>query len=433
MRSPRSGLRLAAPKAAIAAAVLTLCHLAASAAPVVITTPFINLESRKANSMGFSVGNFLRIGAVSVTPNGSDGTTGLGSHVLPNGNTATRVINFNPSPIIPNFFSRNFADDPSLRGDWRLTFTNGADSAFRNVSIAADAQYAPFVNNITLSGTSLAPTFTWTPPAGATVNAYRINIYDKDLIAQGLGGQVTNRDVLPGQTSYTVDPRDFTVPGYAFTVGKNYGIEISVIQTKDNTTNSSNANIQAIARTYADFSPREGGGPIVNLPVIAANGSYVFDLSVVAGETYYIDPDVAVGYDYLIGAGDPNFASVLLPTGIGDGLFNIFGLDASGGASLLAQDWQAGQVFSFGGAGLSGFRVTGIETSAMLDPTNTTAFVTGLTFTGSGRFTGTQTPLTVFVPNGVPEPAPLALVGAALAVLVWTRRSAPRGGPVQPG
>ena len=431
MRSPRTGLRFSAHKAAIAAAVLTLCHLAAWAAPVSITTPFINLESRKANSMGFSVGNFLRIGAVSVTPNGSAGTTGLGSHVLPNGNTTTRVINFGPSPIIPNFFSRNFADDPTLRGDWTLKFTNGADSASRNVSIAADAQYAPFVNNITLSGTSLNPTFTWTPPPGATVNAYRINIYDKDLIAQGLGGQVTNRDLLPGQTSYTVNAADFTVAGNGFTVGKNYGIEISVIQTKDGTSNSSNANIQAIARTYADFSAREGGGPIVNLPVIAANGSYVFDLSVVAGETYYIDPDVAVGYDYLIGAGDPNFASVVLPTGIGDGLFDIFGLDASGNATLIAKNFQAGRVFNFGSGGLSGFRVTGIETDAMIDPTNTTAFVTGLTFTGAGRFTGTQTPLTVFVPNAVPEPAPLALLGAALAALVWTRRSAPRGGSAQ--
>jgi hypothetical protein len=343
--------------------------------------------------------------------------------VLPNGNTTTRVINFNPSPVIPNFFSRNFTDDATLRGDWTLTFTNGADKASRNVSIAAEAQYAPFVNNITLSGTSLNPTFTWTPPPGATVNAYRVNIYDKDLIAQGLGGQVTNRDLLPSQTSYSVTAADFTVPGNAFTVGKNYGIEISIIQTKDGTSNSSNANIQAIARTYADFSPREGGGPIVNLPVISTDGSYVFDLSVVAGETYYIDPDVAVGYDYKIGAGDPNFASVVLPAGIGDGLFDLFALDALGAQSLLAHNLQAGQVFSFGGNGLSAFRVRGIETDAMLDPLNTTAFVTGLTFTGAGRFTGTQTPLTVFVPNAVSEPPPVALVGLALAAMVWARRS----------
>jgi len=413
-------------KACMAASLLALCQSAALAAPVVVGTPFINLESRKANSLGFSVGNFMRIGAVNVVPNGSAGTTGLGSHLLPNGTTTTRVINFNPNPVIPNFFARNFADDPTLRGDWALTFTNGADSTTRNVTLAANAQYAPFVNNITLSGTSLNPTFTWTPPVGALVNGYRINIYDKDRIAQGLGGQVTNRDVLPGQTSYTVNAADFTAAGNGFTVGRNYGIEISLIQTRDGTTNTSNANLQAIARTYADFTSREGGGPIVNLPVIAANGSYVFDLSVVPGETYYIDPDVAVGYDYEIGVGNPNFASVELPAGIGDGLFDIFGFDALGMTTLLAEDWQAGQVFDFGAGGLSRFRVSGIETSAMLDPSNTTAFVTGVTFTGAGRFTGTQTPLTVFVPAaGVPEPSAVALVAAALGGLVAARRRTP--------
>ncbi len=433
MSSPYLAFQHRSVKSSVAAACLAVLHLAAAAAPVSIGTPFINLESRKANSLGFSVGNFLRIGAVSVTPNGSAGTTGLGSHVLPNGNTTTRVINFNPSPVIPNFFSRNFIDDATLRGDWKLTFTNGPDSASRNVSIAPDAQYAPFVNNITLSGTSLNPTFTWTPPAGATVNAYRINIYDKDLIAQGLGGQVLNRDLLPIQTSYTVTATDFTVLGNAFTIGKNYGIEISIIQTKDGTSNSSNSNIEAIARTYADFTAREGGGPIVNLPVISTNGSYVFDLSVVPGETYYIDPDVAVGYDYMIGAGNPNFASVVLPAGIGDGLFDLFALDTMGNQSTLAQNLQAGQVFNFGAGGLAAFRVTGIETSAMLDPLNTTAFVTGLTFTGAGRFTGTQTPLTVFVPNTVPEPAPVALVGLALAAMACARRSAARAGGAHRG
>jgi hypothetical protein len=411
----------------LAAALLALWQTAALAAPVTIATPFINLESRKANSLGFTAGDFMRIGAISVIPNGSAGTTGLGTHRLPNGSLTTRDINFIPSPLNPNFFQRNFADDPTLRGDWTLTFTNGPDSASRNVTLAAGAQYAPYVNNITLSGTSLNPTFTWTPPAGATVNGYRINIYDKALITPGSSGQVTNRDVAPGVTSYTVNAADFSVPGNAFTVGKNYGIEISVIQTKDGTGNTSNANIQAIARTYADFSPREGGGPVVHLPVIAANGSYVFDLSVVPGQTYYIDPDVAIGYDYEIGAGNPNFASVLLPAGIGDDLFDILGFDNAGLAVLLAEDWQAGRVFNFGGNGIERFRVTGIETSAMLDPGNTTAFVTGVTFAGAGSFTGTQTPLTVFVPSAVPEPSALALVALALFSLRATRTRSTAG------
>jgi hypothetical protein len=41
--------------------------------------------------------------------------------------------------------------------------------------------------------------------------------------------------------------------------------------------------------------------------------------------------------------------------------------------------------------------VLGIAKAAELSPTDTTAFITELTFTGTGRFTGTQTPITVFI------------------------------------
>ena len=70
-----------------------------------------------------------------------------------------------------------------------------------------------------------------------------------------------------------------------------------------------------------------------------------------------------------------------------------------------------------GAGGLSRFRVGDIETAAGLDPSNTTAFVTGLSFTGSGSFTGTQTPITVNVPDRVPEPPMLALLLVAQAGL----------------
>src|SRR5271166_3479839 len=36
----------------------------------------------------------------------------------------------------------------------------------------------------------------------------------------------------------------------------------------------------------------------------------------------FIDPKVAIGYDYAIGAGNPNFASVLLPN-VGGGHFDL--------------------------------------------------------------------------------------------------------------
>lgn len=397
--------------------------LAVHAAPVTISTPFMNLENRAVNSLGFSAGQFLRIGANTVLPNGDGGTTGVGTTTnLGTGSAVSRTIFFTPGPITPNFFARYLTDNPALYGPWNLTFTNSSGgnthSASTTVSLPANATQAPFVNSITLSGTSLNPTFTWTPPPGALVDGYRLNIFDKALVSSSNSGLVSSRSVQPTQTSYTVTGADFSNPGYQFSADHNYSIEISLIQTKDGTGNLSNANLKAIARVYADFTPTQTGGPNVNLPVTLANGSYQFNMAVAAGQTYYIDPLVAVGYDYDIGAGDPNFRSLDLPDAIGDGLYDIWGFDSGGVAALLAQNWDGHNVFDFGSAGVGKFRVTGIETSAGLNPASTTAFVTGLTFTGSGNFTGTQTPITLDVPAGsVPEPGSVLLVGLALAAL----------------
>jgi hypothetical protein len=52
----------------------------------------------------------------------------------------------------------------------------------------------------------------------------------------------------------------------------------------------------------------------------------------------------------------------------------------------------------------------------MLDPTDTMAFVAGVTFDSMGTVSVTQTPITQFVdPASVPGPLPLFGVGAAFA------------------
>jgi hypothetical protein len=153
----------------LAVSALLIASFQVAAEPVTITTPFLNYENRAINSLGFTPGQFLRFGANSVVPNGTNGTTGLATTTnLSTGLTVSRTINYAPSPIIPNFFSRNIAIDPNLLGPWTLTFTNGVDSSSATVSLPAGASVAPFVNSITLSGTSANPTRPSMPTASTS-------------------------------------------------------------------------------------------------------------------------------------------------------------------------------------------------------------------------------------------------------------------------
>lgn len=181
--------------------------------------------------------------------------------------------------------------------------------------------------------------------------------------------------------------------------------------------------LQGRSRTFFELAPLANGGNevAVYLPSVGPDGRFKFDVGVQQGQSIAIDPELAVGYDYAIGAGDPLFHSVKLPS-VGDGQYEIWGWNGS--SYSLQTALSAGTEYFFDGIGLARFRVTGIETSAGLNPADPTAFVTTLTFSGSGRFTGTMTPLTVTV---VPEPASAGLLLAGLLAggLLFTRRVRP--------
>src|SRR5262245_41924564 len=194
-----------------------------------------------------------------------------------------------------------------------------------------------------------------------------------------------------------------------------YVLNVQLIETRGHVpllNGDGNDNILRRSSAFFDFSPLTGPQPAAFLPTRGPGieAPYKFDVrAVIAGQTIFIDPFVAVGYKYAIGAGDPNFASVSLPA-VGD---NKYILSYLNGLNLVQILFGANTQFFFPAAGVGAFEVSGIEVSAKLDPNNVTAFITGLTFVADGKFTGTMTPVVTEI-AATPEPATILLLGASL-------------------
>ncbi|MEB3174235.1 MAG: PEP-CTERM sorting domain-containing protein, partial [Cyanobacteriota bacterium] len=141
------------------------------------------------------------------------------------------------------------------------------------------------------------------------------------------------------------------------------------------------------------------------------------DISVFnTNQTVWIDPEVAVGYNYIATPviGNPLFATVTLPANIGDGLYNLL-LDDGGACDNFVTPGgtiTGGSAFSFASA-VPCFSITGIEVEAALDPLDPTAFVTGLTFDSVGQVSLQQIPIVV---NTTPIPEPMTILGATVAL-----------------
>ena len=300
-----------------------------------------------------------------------------------------------------------------------------------NLGTLAGPGQIPAVQNVTVSGNSGNPTFTWSPPPGFTPQGYLLLIYQVAPSGE-LGAKVVS--ARQTQPSYTVQASDFTVPGYGLTPNTQYVLEIETLTTRNgSTTDLSGSNTAAEGRVYVGFDTvpvtNGNGSPPVNLPTIVAynNGvKYDFNMTVAPGETFDIDPAVATGFIYQTGSGNPNFASVELADIGNPNPYEL--LSWNGTQFVFASFLSANKVYDFGGGGVTEFEVLGIDPRLGLNPKDTTDFVTGLTFEGSGDFTGSMTPITANVPES--STWVTMLIGfAAVGFVSWRSQTVPRQRP----
>ena len=374
-------------------------------------------DTRGANNAGIGQGDFFQYGSSIV--GGSAGTT-LGASYPPSGFTDPQQV-CNPLAVNQNFcsnatpFSLNRIAQP-----WTLHFQrpNETPVLIAGPSLAGTEVAVPFPVNVTISGSGLTPTISWTVPNNFVADAVRVNIFDRGAILPN--GQADNTHSI----QVSANAGSYTIPavlssGQVLSFGGNYVFNVQLVDTRGDPAifiaTGNNAQILRRSSSFFNFTPLQGNGPPnVYLPTVV-NGVYNFAITNVGPTSVtFIDPFVAVGYDYAIGAGNPAFASVLPPAGIGNNLFDLFLWNGSAffdsGIDLLG-----GVQYFFGALGVEKFSIRGIEVAAGLDPEDVTAFITGLTFISAGDFTGTMTP----IPTRVPEPGVLSLV--LLGILALTR------------
>ncbi len=161
-----------------------------------------------------------------------------------------------------------------------------------------------------------------------------------------------------------------------------------------------------------------------------ADGSFEFDIIIGADglgidTPIWIDPIIAVGYVYEVNSGE-DFASVTFPSlaAVNDTTgYDLYRWDEILLEYVLVGHYNAEDTHIFVG-GVSQFKILGIDTPLELDPSDPNAFMTGLTFTGSGPINMSMTPITydTNASSAVPVPSAIFLFLAGIPLLLVASR-----------
>jgi hypothetical protein len=332
-----------------------------------------------ASDIGLTNGVLLTTGSVfnAVGPNTSESTSGPG---------ALSSISFDFVAVSPGI-------------SWRYVF--------------ASEEYEEYVNSgyndsfsLTLNGENLA-LIPGTSSAVAinSVNQLSNTAFYRSNVGTALNNFNTQYDGLT--TLLTASKGDLVV-------GNTYNVQFTITDVGDQAWDSG----VFIGANSVSFDGGRPETPLLPETPTSPTAPWVFpDFTVFdPGFTWWLDPDVAVGYIYNV-TGGPKFASYdPLPLPF-DNNYELFGSSDSCATftNSLGPITGSGGAFTFGSP-VECFAIKGIDVANMLDPTNTMAFNAGFTFDSEGTVSVTQTPITEFVdPASVPGPLPLFGVGAAFA------------------
>lgn len=386
--------------------------------------------------------------------NFDDGPAGFGELALPrNDDGSSGRINL---PFEVNFFG-NMYDSFFINNNGNLTFNGGLSNFtpepfpligrpligpyFADVDTRCADCGEVYLGSTLLDGKE-SVVVTWNEVGYFSDNADKLNTFQAVLIDQSAGNAPGDFDI-----QFRYNPLEWTTgdasggsgglggtPAQAgFDAGNGLdffalpGSFTSAVLDLQNTSNVS-ANTPGLW-SFAIRSGETPGGTPENplLPEVPQNpeDGFNFEFNVEPGEIIFIDPIVAVGYDYIVNSG-PNIASVIIP--------NDFTVDGSYDLSFggLSFELLPNVEFDFTSevaGGVSSFTIEGIDAGLGLDPLDPLAFVTGLSFVDGGLVQLSQIPILFDTDGGggtdptTPEPSLLLGLLAVGGFGAMSRRS----------